>query len=222
MSRRARRDAAARHRPRRGGGRRRNGDVQVGRARATRGPDRPLSRSPGRPDPHGIHLSAGGHRGGALREGERSCPHPVRAWQRSDRVASPRRPRRRSSGNIRARGPRRHRWFQHPRSECASWCLELLHKIDNRRRANYVGSHQLLDRLGGSVEHHALMTTGQQPMDHVGAHTAESDHSELHSFDGLIHHSRVRGFEDALNRCVEQGVILGIRLLGRQPLDQRP
>src|SRR5439155_24127987 len=40
---------------------------------------------------------------------------------------------------------------------------------------------QLLDRLGGSVEHHALMTTGQQPMDHVGAHTAESDHSELHS-----------------------------------------
>jgi len=39
------------------------------------------------------------------------------------------------------------------------WRLELLHEIDNRRRANCVGSHQLLDRLGGSVEHHALMTT---------------------------------------------------------------
>jgi len=61
------------------------------------------------------------------------------------------------------------------------WRLELLHEIDDRRRADRVGSNQFLDLLGRPVEHHTLMTTGQQPMDHVGAHTAESDHSELHS-----------------------------------------
>src|SRR5437868_6408493 len=34
--------------------------------------------------------------------------------------------------------------------------------------------------------------------------------------------SSVGRLEDALNRCIQQGVVFGIGLLGRQPLDQRP
>ena len=39
---------------------------------------------------------------------------------------------------------------------------------------------QLLDRFGRPVEDHALMASLEQPPHHVGAHPAESDHSELH------------------------------------------
>ena len=40
---------------------------------------------------------------------------------------------------------------------------------------------QLLDRLRRPVEDHALMAALEKPPHHVGAHPAQSDHSQLHS-----------------------------------------
>src|SRR5262249_22009796 len=59
--------------------------------------------------------------------------------------------------------------------------LQLLHEIRGRRGADRFGPHELIDRLLGPVVHHALMAAGEQAMDHVRTHAAESDHTELHS-----------------------------------------
>ena len=40
---------------------------------------------------------------------------------------------------------------------------------------------QLLDRLRRPVEDHAVVASLQKPPHHVGAHPAQTDHSELHS-----------------------------------------
>src|SRR5215831_13230634 len=39
---------------------------------------------------------------------------------------------------------------------------------------------ELLNRLGGDVEHDALVAAAQQALRHMGAHPSQSDHSELH------------------------------------------
>src|SRR5215467_14853703 len=62
------------------------------------------------------------------------------------------------------------------------WRLQLLHEIRGRRGADRLGPRELFDRLRGPVVHHALMAAGEQTMNHVRAHAAESDHSELHSW----------------------------------------
>src|SRR5262245_23101046 len=61
-----------------------------------------------------------------------------------------------------------------------SWRLQLLHEVRDRRGADRFGPGEFLDRLRGPVEHHALMAAREQAMDHVRAHAAKSDHSELH------------------------------------------
>jgi hypothetical protein len=57
---------------------------------------------------------------------------------------------------------------------------ELPHEIGDRRGADGFGTRQFLDRLRGTVEDDAAMAAGDQAMSHVGAHAAESDHSNLH------------------------------------------
>src|SRR5262249_38794377 len=63
-----------------------------------------------------------------------------------------------------------------------AWSLQPFHDIRGRRGADRFGPRELFDRLRRPVVHHALMAAGEQAMDHVRAHTAESDHSELHSW----------------------------------------
>src|SRR4030095_8618935 len=58
--------------------------------------------------------------------------------------------------------------------------LQLLHEIRDRRGTDGLRPRQLLDRFRRPVEDHALVVTREKPVDHVGAHAAESDHSELH------------------------------------------
>src|SRR4030095_15750665 len=50
----------------------------------------------------------------------------------------------------------------------------------DRRGTDGLRPRQLLDRFRRPVEDHALVVTREKPVDHVGAHAAESDHSELH------------------------------------------
>src|SRR2546425_8771361 len=58
--------------------------------------------------------------------------------------------------------------------------LQLLHEIRDRRGPDGLRPSQLLDRFRRPVEDHALVVAREKPLDHVGAHAAESDHSELH------------------------------------------
>ncbi len=58
--------------------------------------------------------------------------------------------------------------------------LELVREILQRRRADGLFLGELLYRLCRHVENHALMAVPDEPPHHVGAHAAESDHSQLH------------------------------------------
>src|SRR6266536_2364321 len=58
--------------------------------------------------------------------------------------------------------------------------VELLHEIHERGRPDRLVLHQLLHRLRRHVEDHALVAAFDEPPHHVCAHTAESDHYELH------------------------------------------
>ena len=59
--------------------------------------------------------------------------------------------------------------------------LQLFHEIRERRGPHGFLRSQLLDRLGFPVEDHTLMASFEKPAHHVGAHSTQSDHSQLHS-----------------------------------------
>ena len=65
-------------------------------------------------------------------------------------------------------------------SQTARGFVELLHEVRERGGADRLLLDQLLHRFRRPVEDHALMASLEQPPHHVGAHSAESDHSELH------------------------------------------
>ena len=46
-------------------------------------------------------------------------------------------------------------------------------------------ARELLDRIGAEIRDDQLVTAAHQAARHVGAHAAEADHSELHSFCSL-------------------------------------
>ena len=63
---------------------------------------------------------------------------------------------------------------------CVPWCCQLRCKIFERARAGGAFASELLYRFGIGVIDDALVTLLNQAPDHVGAHPAETDHSELH------------------------------------------
>jgi len=58
--------------------------------------------------------------------------------------------------------------------------LELGGEVVERRRANGALLGQFLDRSAAHIEDDALVTAAHQAQHHVGAHSAEPDHSHLH------------------------------------------
>ena len=60
-------------------------------------------------------------------------------------------------------------------------CRELLHEGGERVGAGRAFARQRLHRRGRAVEHDAAVTALEQPPNHVRAHAAEADHSELHA-----------------------------------------
>src|SRR5882762_443681 len=59
---------------------------------------------------------------------------------------------------------------------------EFLYEIVERRRTYRTFRAELLHGIGAAVEDNALVTIFLQAAHHVGAHPAETDHAELHSF----------------------------------------
>ena len=65
-------------------------------------------------------------------------------------------------------------------TQTARGCSSLLTKSSQRRAAGRALTLELLDRLGVDVEDHALVSVAHQPAHDVGAHPAQTDHSQLH------------------------------------------
>ena len=58
--------------------------------------------------------------------------------------------------------------------------LQLAHEVCERGRPDGLLLRQVFDRLRRHVEDHALMAALEQPSHHIGAHSSQSDHRELH------------------------------------------
>ena len=58
--------------------------------------------------------------------------------------------------------------------------LQLAHEVCQRGGTNRFFPRQIFDRLRRHIENHALMAALDEPPHHVGAHSAQSDHCELH------------------------------------------
>src|SRR5271157_5409796 len=69
-----------------------------------------------------------------------------------------------------------------------SGLVQLLHEVLRRRRSDRLFLDQLFHRLRRHVENHALVVCLEKPSHHVGAHSAQSNHSELHGW--LLSQSR--------------------------------
>src|SRR5215469_1597686 len=67
-------------------------------------------------------------------------------------------------------------------SHTAPRFCEFFHEIRKRSCSGRAFMRQFADRFWRDVEHHALVTFLQQPPRHVGAHSSQSYHSELHKF----------------------------------------
>ena len=81
---------------------------------------------------------------------------------------------RREIGNASVHGRGRHHQPNRPRF------LQLRHEIRERRRTNRLLLNQTGDGLRRAVVDDALVPLLHEPADHVGAHAAQADHSELH------------------------------------------
>ena len=82
--------------------------------------------------------------------------------------------------------------------------LQFFDEIRERGRPYGMFRGELTDRFWRHVEDHALMASLEKPPDHVGAHPAEADHSELHGNSPLK--TGLRGFFDQGGKIVvEQG-----------------
>ena len=58
--------------------------------------------------------------------------------------------------------------------------LQLAHEVRKRGGSDRLLSRQIFDRLRRHVEDDALMAALDETPDHIGAHSAQSDHRELH------------------------------------------
>ena len=60
--------------------------------------------------------------------------------------------------------------------------VQFLHEVLQRRGSGRLFLDQLFHRLRRHVEDHALVVCLEKPSHHVGAHSAQSNHSELHGW----------------------------------------
>ena len=59
--------------------------------------------------------------------------------------------------------------------------MEFLHKLSNRCRTRRALFLQRLDGICVQVIHHALVAGLHQPLHHVAAHAAQSNHAQVHA-----------------------------------------
>src|SRR5262249_6165258 len=64
--------------------------------------------------------------------------------------------------------------------------LELRDETVQRCGADCAFVDERLDRVGTAIVHHALVATTQEATHHIGAHSPQSNHSNLHSKSSLL------------------------------------